>query len=64
MSEIVLVEKEGPLALITLNRPEKLNALDYALRRSQSPATTPNSAKPRSISDLRRLSAARSGFRG
>ena len=31
MSEIVLVEKEGPLALITLNRPEKLNALDYAL---------------------------------
>ena len=31
MSEIVLLEKEGPLALITLNRPEKLNALDYAL---------------------------------
>jgi enoyl-CoA hydratase/carnithine racemase len=31
MSEIVLVEKEQPLALITLNRPEKLNALDYAL---------------------------------
>jgi enoyl-CoA hydratase/carnithine racemase len=31
MSEVVLVEKEGPLALITLNRPEKLNALDYAL---------------------------------
>src|SRR5262249_56288965 len=31
MSEIVLVEKQGPLALITLNRPEKLNALDYAL---------------------------------
>jgi enoyl-CoA hydratase/carnithine racemase len=31
MSEIVLVEKEGSLALITLNRPEKLNALDYAL---------------------------------
>src|SRR5262249_62026541 len=31
MAEIVLVEKEGRLALITLNRPEKLNALDYAL---------------------------------
>src|SRR5262249_9896145 len=31
MSEIVLVEKAGPVALITLNRPEKLNALDYAL---------------------------------
>ncbi len=31
MSEVVLVEKERPLALITLNRPEKLNALDYAL---------------------------------
>jgi hypothetical protein len=154
MSEIVLLEKEGPLALITLNRPEKLNALDYSLidrlmevldaiededgiralvltgagnrafssgadiacfaasvrrgqavalrefvrrgqrltegskhsqsrsslqstgspmaeaakspkpRRLQSPATALNSAKPRSISDLRRLSAARSDFRG
>src|SRR5262249_27406382 len=31
MSEIVLVEKDGPVALVTLNRPEKLNALDYAL---------------------------------
>src|SRR3954447_2361206 len=31
MSDIVLVEKQAPVALITLNRPEKLNALDYAL---------------------------------
>jgi enoyl-CoA hydratase len=31
MSEVVLVEKQGSLTLITLNRPEKLNALDYAL---------------------------------
>jgi len=31
MSDIVLLEKRGPVALITLNRPEKLNALDYAL---------------------------------
>jgi enoyl-CoA hydratase len=31
ISEAVLVETRGPVALITLNRPEKLNALDYAL---------------------------------
>ena len=31
MSEIILVEKDGPVALLTLNRPEKLNALDYQL---------------------------------
>jgi enoyl-CoA hydratase/carnithine racemase len=31
MSDVVLLEKRGPVALITLNRPEKLNALDYAL---------------------------------
>lgn len=31
MSEPVLAEQNGPLILLTLNRPEKLNALDYAL---------------------------------
>src|ERR1700730_18396558 len=29
--DVVLVEIRGPVALVTLNRPEKLNALDYAL---------------------------------
>ena len=30
-AEPVLAETRGPVALVTLNRPEKLNALDYAL---------------------------------
>jgi len=30
-SDVVLAERRGALALVTLNRPEKLNALDYAL---------------------------------
>ena len=30
-SDVVLVERHGALALVTLNRPAKLNALDYAL---------------------------------
>jgi enoyl-CoA hydratase/carnithine racemase len=29
--DAVLVETRGPVALVTLNRPQKLNALDYAL---------------------------------
>ena len=30
-SDVVLVERQGALALVTLNRPAKLNALDYVL---------------------------------
>jgi enoyl-CoA hydratase len=30
-ADVVLCETRGPVALVTLNRPEKLNALDYAL---------------------------------
>jgi enoyl-CoA hydratase/carnithine racemase len=29
--DVVLAETRGPVALVTLNRPQKLNALDYAL---------------------------------
>lgn len=31
MCDLVLLEPRGPVALLTLNRPEKLNALSYAL---------------------------------
>jgi enoyl-CoA hydratase len=30
-ADVILCETRGPVALVTLNRPEKLNALDYAL---------------------------------
>ena len=30
MSDLIKYEKQGSIALLTLNRPEKLNALDYA----------------------------------
>ena len=32
VSELVLVERDGPVGLLTINRPEKLNALNEAVR--------------------------------
>lgn len=34
MSDLVLAERDGPLLVLTLNRPEKRNALSAALRRA------------------------------
>ena len=34
MSDLVLAERDGPLLLLTLNRPEKRNALSAALRKA------------------------------
>jgi enoyl-CoA hydratase len=31
MSDVVLIERDGPLATVVLNKPEKLNALDKAM---------------------------------
>ena len=31
MSDVILIERDGPLATVVLNRPEKLNALDKSM---------------------------------
>jgi len=40
MSEVVLTERDGPLATVILNKPEKLNALDKAMWRGVGEAFT------------------------
>lgn len=40
MSDVVLIERDGPLATVVLNKPEKLNALDKAMWRGVGDAFT------------------------
>ncbi|MBI2171044.1 MAG: enoyl-CoA hydratase/isomerase family protein [Chloroflexi bacterium] len=39
-SSVVLVEKDGPIAVVTLNRPQALNALNSAVRNAMEEALT------------------------
>ncbi|HEY3497313.1 MAG TPA: enoyl-CoA hydratase-related protein [Polyangiaceae bacterium] len=54
MSTTLLVEEEGALAVVTLNRPDKLNALDSALLAAVGSAVSnlaarPAATRPRSV---------------
>ncbi len=40
--EIILVERDGPVALVTMNRPDALNALSRALRSEIVSPCSPN----------------------
>jgi enoyl-CoA hydratase len=40
MSDVVLIERDGPLATVVLNKPEKLNALDKSMWRGVGDAFT------------------------
>ena len=40
MTDVVLIERDGPLATVVLNKPEKLNALDKAMWRGVGEAFT------------------------
>ncbi|MBU0538317.1 MAG: enoyl-CoA hydratase/isomerase family protein, partial [Gammaproteobacteria bacterium] len=40
MSEAVVISRDGAVATITLNRPEKRNALDLSLRAAIAAAVT------------------------
>jgi enoyl-CoA hydratase len=53
-SPILLVEHDGPLVIATLNRPDKLNALDYALLAELGGlvgelAARPSATRPRAL---------------
>ena len=45
-SELVLIERDGPAALVTLNRPENRNALSIELRLALAEALESLAAAP------------------
>jgi enoyl-CoA hydratase/carnithine racemase len=46
--ETLIVDQSGPIATITLNRPEARNALDFAMRRELLTALDEIEANPAS----------------